>query len=405
MQEYHPTDPVHTNFQISSIYPNIPNNLSCQYTSCYNSDVDITLYSEQPAYNHTGYENIHCSYNSDVDITLYSEHPAYNHTGYENIHCSYNSDVDITLYSEHPAYNHTGYENLPLYSEHPAYNHTGYENLHCSYNSHVDTPLYSEHPAYNHTGYENIHCSYNSDVDITLYSEHPAYNHTGYDNPNAVYSKQFIADPNNYADVYNDNCPQNQWVKNQPFYQENYPMEQVSLYSYYDECDIQTEESSMPDYTSIIQNNTVHNQYCTELEVNSTEQASNRNDVRKFKISEVKNNYEECIHNYTFIWTEYLEGVRYLCVDIAEYDLLRGQELNMFNQMMEESLSLEIGDKECTLNHQRLNYQKRKSKRNKGDGWYSCTKDYRALKKWLKESDWDKDQIAEIVKLHSLFQL
>ena len=153
----------------------------------------------------------------------------------------------------------------------------------------------------------------------------------------------------------------------------------------------------------IFRHNTVHNQCCTELEVNSTEQANNRNDIRRFRIRGVKSNVEEFIHSYTFIWTEYIEGVCYLCVDMAEYDLLRGQELNMFNRMMEKSLSLEIGDKKCTLKQERMNYQKRRSKRNHKDVWYSCSKDYSALKKQLQESGCDKDEIAELVKLHSLF--
>ena len=99
----------------------------------------------------------------------------------------------------------------------------------------------------------------------------------------------------------------------------------------------------------------------------------------------------------------------YLCIDMAEYDIMRGQDLKTFSQKLEEVFSFELRAK-YSVKEEKLNYQKRKSIMNNKDNWFSCSKEYNQLIKYLQELGCHKDGIhkywryspkREIVHLYS----
>ena len=102
-------------------------------------------------------------------------------------------------------------------------------------------------------------------------------------------------------------------------------------------------------------------QYSTELEAINTEEESSYTDVKPFRVKIVSNKYEEFLNMYQFLWIQEITRELYLFIEMAEYDILRGQDLKTFSQKLEEVFSLELREK-YSVKEERLNYQKRKSK-------------------------------------------
>ena len=101
---------------------------------------------------------------------------------------------------------------------------------------------------------------------------------------------------------------------------------------------------------------------------------------------------------YQFLWIQEITREMYLFIDMAEYDILRGQDLKTFSQKLEKVFAFELRGK-YSVKEERLNYQRRKSKRNNKDNWFSCSKEYNQLIKYLQELGCHKDEIPQILEI------
>ena len=109
---------------------------------------------------------------------------------------------------------------------------------------------------------------------------------------------------------------------------------------------------------------------------NKLEKASSKKDVKKFKINSINQEGKEFLDMYQFACIENTKNGLHLAINIAEYSQLRGEELRTFNQQVEDIFSINSNSK-YSIKHERLNYQKRVSKKKNKYRWASCARNYK----------------------------
>ena len=141
------------------------------------------------------------------------------------------------------------------------------------------------------------------------------YSFTGYES-NEIYYSQFTEELTCHPTLYNPAYPQRAHVpiEIQLFSQQNNISDRVTANNE-TERRIQGLESPTPTDT----------QYSSELEAINTEEKSSYTDVKPFRVKIVSNKYEEFLNTYQFLWIQEITRELYLFIDMAEYDILRGQ--------------------------------------------------------------------------------
>ena len=164
--------------------------------------------------------------------------------------------------------------------------------------------------------------------------------------------------------------------------------------------------------THIIQNNTVHSQLSTQSTTNAEEQTIYKADVKKFEILEDRNSCDVFLNSRSFIGEEYNKGKRYLCVDMAEYNSLKTEEIKEFHQKLEEKFKIDKTDRAkrrkgtnkvdgktyCPFQHEMTKYQKRTSKSKCSVNQFSSTKRYTELLKQINRPGISKEKRNELKK-------
>ena len=186
---------------------------------------------------------------------------------------------------------------------------------------------------------------------------------------------------------------------NNPAYQQSadFPLESQLFSHQTSTSEIETADIIIERHIQDFESQTSSNsQYSSETEASEIKQESNETDVKEFQIKRMSNRYEEFTNVYRFTSVRNTERNWYLCINMAEYDNLRGEDLKTFNQQRIKYFQLELKEGKCPLVEQRLNYQKRKSKRKNKNIWLSCRKGYNTLKKQLNKEEF------EMLKRHAM---
>ena len=263
--------------------------------------------------------------------------------------------------------------------------------------------------------WDNNSNNYNSNIDPNnsrykdpTYTDYIPY--TGHSDPEEQYCEQSIADSSCYSNIRDDYFQQNNetFNRNQLLNHESYTINQLP--SYYESVLSQ----------SSIQNNTGHTQLDTEIGANATKQAIKRADVSTFVILKMVSSHVEFINRYKFTCIKRIEGKLCLCVDIAEYNSLKGNKLKEFTEMLEKNITIDNTNRTkrrkhefkedtkqyCPLKHKRVNFKKTESKRNRKSGQFSYSIECSEKVKQYKALNYEKAEIKEMLKVdRKIFRL
>ena len=243
----------------------------------------------------------------------------------------------------------------------------------------TNIPVNQYPPTFNFTDNNyNLNCqssqnSNYSNVQSPISPEGTPFSQQYFHETDEIYSRRYAEELISHPTVYN------------PAYQQSadVPLETADI----------TIERHVQDFESQAPTNS---QYSSESEASEIKQESNETDVKEFQIKRMSNRYEEFTNVYRFTSVQNIERNWYLCINMAEYDNLRGEKLKTFNQQRVEYFQLGLREGKCPLMEQRLNYQKRKSKRKNKNIWLSCSKGYSTLKKQCNKEEF------EMLKRHAM---
>ena len=253
----------------------------------------------------------------------------------------------------------------------------------------------------------NWSCRYSMNIVLDAYNRDAQCSpFVGQCNPNERYSAPFTPSSKCHVSMRDFFPQQNQEIfnANQLLFQDSFATHQPSPY----------DENAMPHMP-------YNPQLATQSAANAEELTIDRAEVRKFEIIEISNSCDVFLNSYSFIGIEHNEGKWHLCVDMAKYDELKGERLKKFTQMLEENISIDktdrgtvkrenmkkgVMEKYCPLNHERLKFQKRQSKKKNKNTWFSCSKRYNISRRLLKANGNENAGIKEMLRVEeSLFHL